>query len=355
MAWNLCSYLQWNLTPDAALAGTTKMSAETFAYIAKNGVIIPLTSEILPETHAVVDDDDNVNGIDYIFKGSVPCDVKNDIDTHETYGFKNRVSCNEELTGQAKIISVTGSLSCQPTVHMEHASGCPLFSFSGIVNFLDKNTWISGTILFVLGIVMVLFGSKFFRYVMGVIGAMVGFMAVMYIATLFGWLGATWSLIVWVCLAIVAGLAGGYFTWLLIPISIGLLGAMGGFVGGAVLFSLILSLTGYDELWLLITLVIVGAIAFGILGFKFRQVFLALTTSVVGGYMFMRGLTFWFGEYPSEMEMIGIMASGEELKLEWQFWCYFGTFILASLFGFIWQTKYYTDSDKAADDYYNIA
>lgn len=308
LVWNLCSYLDWDYTPDSALAKSSNMTAETFAYVSKNGKIIPLTSEILPMTQAVNGTDGVVNGIETLFTSSEDCESSGV--TGEKYSFKTTVLCNANITGAAEVTSVTGTTSCRPTVTMEHESGCPLFSFSGVVKFFDDNTWLSGTVLFVLGVVMVLFGCKFFRWVMGAIGALVGFMAVMYLTSIFGWLGATWSLILWIVLALVAGLACGYFTYMFLPISIGLLGAAGGFVAGAALFSLILSITGYDALWLLITLVVAGAIAAGILGFKFRNSFLIITTSMVGGYMLMRGLTFWFGGYPSEMEMFGMMAHG---------------------------------------------
>lgn len=223
-----------------------------------------------------------------------------------------------------------------PKVVMEHESGCPLVNFSGFVKFLDQNAWIYGTILFVLGVVLVFFGRVFFRVIMAALGGVVSFCAIMYLTSLFGWLSATWSVVVFVIVALAIGLACGYFTYLLTPISMGLLGVVGGFVGGAALFSLILSISGYDALWLLVTLVIVGALGFGILTCVFRFTFLSLTTSIVGGYMVMRGASFWFGHYPSEMEMFTMMTHGGNLQLEWQFWWYFGTFVVVSLFGIVW-------------------
>jgi len=223
-----------------------------------------------------------------------------------------------------------------PTVVMEHAEGCEVLSFKGFVKFMDENAWLSGTILVVLGIVMVFFGRVFFQYIMAATGTLAGFCAIMYLTSLFGWLGATWSLIVWIILAVVIGAACGFFTYKMLPISIGLLGAAGGFVGGAALFSLILSISGYDELWLLIVLIIIGLLGFGLLAYKFRYMFLSLTSSIVGGYMFMRGLTFWFGHYPSEGEMFSMMTNGQHLELEWQFWLYFACFVVTSIFGFVW-------------------
>lgn len=262
--------------------------------------------------------------------------------------------CNKKYDedGQANIVSVTGEKSCLPKVVMEHSSGCPQYSFKGFVKFLDENVWLSGTIMVVLGLSLVLFGRVFFRFIMGILAALVGFCAVMYLSSLFGWLEATWAMVTLIVIAVVVGLVAGWFIYASIPIGIGLLGVAAGFFGGAALYSLTLAMTGYDALWLLITLVVVGAILCGFLSFKFRMGFLTFSTSFVGGYMFMRGTTFWFGHYPSEMEMFSMMTHGETVHLEWQFWVYFATFILVSIFGFIWQTRFYKNSDSTVDDYF---
>lgn len=262
--------------------------------------------------------------------------------------------CNKNITeaGGARILSVVRENSCHPHVTMEHEDGCTEYSFKGFVKFLDDNAWLSGTILVVLGAAMCFVGKMFFKWVMALLAAIVGFGAVMYITSLFGWLSATWSLVVFIILAAVAGIALGYLMFAMIPLSIGLLGVVAGFFGGAALYSLILGLTGYDAVWLLITLCVVGAIVMGFLSFKMNNSFLIFGTAFVGGYMFMRGTTFWFGHYPSEMEMFSMMTHGQDIQLEWQFWVYFATFIVMTLAGTIVQSKIFNKTDTDADNYY---
>lgn len=247
-------------------------------------------------------------------------------------------------------MKVEGDGTCDPHVYMEHDSGCSMYNFSGFVKFLDNNTWLSGTLLVVLGVLLTFFGRQFFKYIMVSFAAIIGFCIVMYFATLFGWLLQLWSLIIMIILALVAGGGVGYFFWYHDRFTIGLMGVAAGVMVGAALYSLILAITKYDALWLIITLVVSGGVTFGILAFKTKENFLSFCTAFMGGYFFMRGFTFWFGHYPSEMEMFTMMVNGETLQLTWQFWLYFMSFIIVFVIGFIWQIQYYKGHDDATVD-----
>jgi len=186
-----------------------------------------------------------------------------------------------------------------------------------MVKFFTDNVWLSGTVMVIVGAIMVFFGQAFFRYVMGLLAAMTGFLTIMYFSSLFGWLNATWSLITLICIAVVVGCVCGVLVFLSIPVCIGLLGVAAGFFGASTLFAVIVATTGYDALWLLITMIVLFCIMSGVLAFKFSKGFLCFGTAFVGGYMFMRGTTLWFGHYPSEMEMWQMMANGTDVVLGW--------------------------------------
>lgn len=236
---------------------------------------------------------------------------------------------------------------------MEHASGCPTYSFLGWAKFLDKNPWLSGTILVLVGAIMTLFGRKFFPWIMGVFSALVTFGACMILASIFGWLDETWS--VWLCVigAVLLALVAFYLAKTMTPISVGLLGIAVGFFGGVSLYSLLLAITGYEALWLFYTIVVLGALICGFLTFKHKDGFLSFCTAFLGGYIFMRGWTFYFGHYPSEVEMYQMIKAGQEIDLEWQFWVYYGVFVVTAVGGYVWQVSYYPHSDKKVDEYIN--
>ena len=185
------------------------------------------------------------------------------------------------------------------------------------MKFLENNSWCSGTILVIIGALLVFFGQRFFRYVMGLTGAFFTFLAVMYISDLFGFLNETWSLITISCVSGILAIILGIVIFKSIPICIGLLGVIAGFFGAVLIFSIIVAMTGYDPLWLCITMIVTLGIAFGVVAFKFSKGFLSFGTAFVGGYMFMRGTALYFGGYPGEMQMWAMMANGQKVDLAW--------------------------------------
>ena len=207
--------------------------------------------------------------------------------------------------------------TCDPEVIMEHESGCDLYSFSGFIKFMDENPWLPGTILVVFGAILCLFGRRFFPIIMGIFGIMVGFCTIMYFSSIFGWLSKTWSLIVLIIVAVLVGLLLGFVLFKMTAVSIAVLGVFAGIFAGFALYSFILACSGYDALWMLITFAAIGGIIFGYFSFRFNKGFLSLCTALLGGYMFMRGWTFYFGGFPSEAEQFSMLVHGEDLDLGW--------------------------------------
>ena len=272
----------------------------------EGNVTYPLTKGFKPVTSAHYDSNKNMDGLTYTFTTADECIYNK----NETFGFQNTVLCNKNVTGLGAVISVENNRSCTPKVTMEHSSACPEYSLNGIVKFLDENVWLSGTILVVFGVVMALFGRAFFRYIMATLATLSGFMAVMYLCSLFGWLETTWVIVVLCLVGVAAGLGCGYLIYQAIPFAVVFLGFVTGFEMGVLLFSLIVGVSGYDELWLLYALMIVSTLGMGVFSWYHKLGFLSFATAVLGGYMFMRGLTFWFGGYPSEAEMMQLMKNG---------------------------------------------
>ena len=171
---------------------------------------------------------------------------------------------------------------------------------------------------------------------MAVFATLAGFTTVMYFCSIFGWLTVTWVIVVLCIVGLCVGLACGALIYYFIPIAMVLLGLAAGLFMGVIIFSLIVAFSGYNEVWLMIILMIVFALLSGWISWKFKLGYLSFATAFVGGYMFMRGFTFYFGGYPSEMEMIQIMSKGDVLEFTVSFWVYFGVFICASIFGYVW-------------------
>merc|ERR1712178_599182 len=87
-------------------------------------------------------------------------------------------------------------------------------------------------------------------------------------------------------------------------------GCLGGWFAGEMLFSFLVACTGYDELWLFITIQAVVIIICGIVGWKFARQFILWGTAGIGSYLFVRGFSYFFGGWPSTSEM---MASAKSI------------------------------------------
>lgn len=168
---------------------------------------------------------------------------------------------------------------------------------------MDENTWLSGTLLVIIGVVMGMFGRAYFPWIMGAFSTVVAWCCLMLLCSVLGWLEEIWAIIVLTIVSAAIALVCGFFVKKLIPISMALIGVLAGLFAGLLLYSIQLAISEYDELWLLIVLAVVGGLIGGYFSCNYRKGgFLSLTTAFLGGYMFMRGWTYYFGKFPTEIE-----------------------------------------------------
>ena len=90
----------------------------------------------------------------------------------------------------------------------------------------------------------------------------------------------------------------------MIWLGVGVLGVVGGYFLGTLLYSLALALLGWSSLWAMVLITIVCSVIGGYLAFKFPQSITVISTSGIGSYAFMRGWSYFFHGYPSESQII---------------------------------------------------
>ena len=75
----------------------------------------------------------------------------------------------------------------------------------------------------------------------------------------------------------------------------------------------------------------------GYWGWNHKELAKKYLTAIVGSYIFMRGWTYYFGGFPSELEMYSSMTqeNAEDLEFGAVFWVYMGVF-LAGIFLFVY-------------------
>jgi len=103
--------------------------------------------------------------------------------------------------------------------------------------------------------------------------------------------------------AIIAGVAGGIFTWRYESMQKAVFGLIGGYFVGLLVYSICLA-CGWNSVWGLMVLTILFALAGLILTFKYKDELVMELSSAIGSYLFMRGWSYMFGGYPSESVLI---------------------------------------------------
>jgi len=100
--------------------------------------------------------------------------------------------------------------------------------------------------------------------------------------------------------SLVVGFLIGYMIYRLIWLGVGVLGVVGGYFLGTLLYSFALALLGWTSLWAMMLITIAFAVFGGYIAFKHPQSITVISTSGIGSYAFMRGWSYFFHGYPSE-------------------------------------------------------
>ena len=255
------------------------------------------------------------------------------------YSFSATVNCDESITGQgnAKILTVANSTASPCSIHVTvaHAAGCPLIDTLGFARFNEENPWVMGLVMLIGGPLVALFGLKWFPYVSAGIGSVIAFMGTMVLVSVFGWMETTVGLVLCLILAVALGVLCGWIMYKTVRIAVGILGAIGGYFLGTLIYTFLLAAFDWSALWAMITFSVIFAILGGLASFKWAKTVVLTCTSGIGSYAFMRGLSSFFGGYPSEAILMQNLKEGTDTELTWAFWVYFAIFIAATI-GSIW-------------------
>jgi len=153
----------------------------------------------------------------------------------------------------------------------------------------------------------------------------------------FGWMANTTGTVVVLVVAVILGVVAGCLIRMKIRIMIALLGLVGGFFAGCLLYAIIFSFSSWNAVWGYWVISCFMASIGCVLSCYFGNMTIQFITAFVGSYLFMRSWTMFFpGNYPSEAEIIG----GEfELESVGIFWTYFTVLALSFLGSVVFQLK----------------
>ena len=193
---------------------------------------------------------------------------------------------------------------------LNSTSGCSVASINAIWSFLNKYIGLWGVIFIALGIVLNFFGRKLFKPTICIVGtAAFVFMSLLFFYSVF-FNTNTKAYVGWVVLGIsvVVGTIVGIFLAKVSKAGVAVLAGWGGLCLGLILYSAFLYKTESQAVfWVLI----IGlAIVFAGLSFFIFDYILIGSTSLIGSYAFIRGISLYAGGYPNEFTLAELIKQG---------------------------------------------
>ena len=123
---------------------------------------------------------------------------------------------------------------------VSHADACPLIDAYRIKLLLQENEWVIGTCTILLGLFIGLFGLRFLRPIAGILIALTIFSGSILFSSMFGYFDTVKGIIITLSVGLVAAILLGVITLFAIWLAIGVLGVLGGFFLGALIYELTL-------------------------------------------------------------------------------------------------------------------
>jgi MFS family permease len=215
--------------------------------------------------------------------------------------------------------------------------------------------WLFGIIMILGGPIVALYGRRFFPYVIAGIVSISFLLLSLIVCSLLGFMEATLGIAGSVCFAIAIGGLAAWFVMKTVWIAVGLLGVIGGFFLGSLIYTIVLNFVSIGALWAMITFSIVCAILGGFMSFKYSKAVVLLFTSLIGSYAFMRGFSYFLGGWPSEAVLFESLKNQEPIKgLTQYFWIYVALFMTGAIGSMIFQARNNdTHEFLTKDDAYN--
>lgn len=234
---------------------------------------------------------------------------------------------------------------CTQVIEMYSGAGCPAFDLNEVFNMLEKYRFLWGLILLFIGLVMTFFGRKLIKYVVFIVIFIIvalGFLLLFY--TLFLKDNSTvWIFWVLLSVCVVLGILIGALSVKFEKAGIAVMGGIAGFFLALLVLETV-QLRNEIVFWIILA---VSALIFFVISFKVSEYIKIFTTSLLGGYCTVRGISCFAGGFPNEFTTVRSLSLGIIGHIEWYFYVYLVFIVIVSSLGSVWQVrKYRAEDDK---------
>lgn len=232
--------------------------------------------------------------------------------------------------------------------------------FYFIWEFINNYSYIFASLLVAFGIFNCIFGNKFADYTCFILTLFGCTIFVLFFAQFILPPGcAKWIIWVILVLGIIIGCSVGYIVFKNYEKVLAfLVGGIGGVILGQFLFSMFGNLIPWNSILVNVLFVIICVIVAILLAFWLNTAIVIGATSFIGSYAFIRGLSLFFGSFPSEFTIIDLKNRGETDQiaqlLTWKVYMYLAAIVICTGLSIFVQIvinkKYPKNNDKDGGD-----
>jgi len=157
---------------------------------------------------------------------------------------------------------------------------------------------------------------------------------------------------IWIIIAvsIVLGLIIGYFLVKAQQVFFIILGAYIGYIVAILLYNMFLHNINGDQNTIYWTTCGVSAAVFAIAAYVMYQYIVIFSTSLIGAYATIRGISMYAGGFPDESLVITLIKNNETSQLDtiftWRVYLYLASIILLFIIGVIFQANYHKKEEE---------
>lgn len=228
-------------------------------------------------------------------------------------------------------------------LYFKSPHACPLYDFYTFWQFIDENQGIFAVIIILIGLFECIFGYKLLvptSFIITCIGVIV-IVAILFFQYILPPGLDDWVIWVILLLSLVVGLVAGFFVAKLKDKGLALVaGGVAGFFLGEFLFNLFGNRFGENLQAVHIAFIVVSILIMVCLALVLSKIMIIFSTSLIGSYAVVRGISLFVGGFPNEFTVIDLAKAGETGQLadllDWEMYSYLiGIVLLTALSMFL--------------------
>ena len=264
-----------------------------------------------------------------------------DDEEHKNHVVTYILECNESVKyeyveGNSYYKKVIGDGKYETKIYIKTSEACPKMDFYVIWEFINNYNFIFASILIGFGLFNCILGNRFADYTCFILALFACTIFVLFFAQFILPPGcARW--IIWVILAlgIIIGCTVGYIVFHHYDKVLAfLVGGLGGVILGQFFFSMFGSLISWNSILVNVLFVVICVIVAILLAFWLNTAIVIGSTSFIGSYALIRGLSLFFGSFPSEFTIIDLKNRGETEQIaelmNWKVYMYLAAIVVCT-------------------------